>query len=130
MEKIDLEDVDDAILREKLFVKAASKFLKTLEFKKVEEEYDGELMRSQKEIEQGEKDARRKAEKMMKRHNEMRLKRKSKMSEMDSDDLEPESFIAPMLSNRETRKKNKGKHPVNKSLKRRKMKKRQKRHRH
>ncbi|WEL39322.1 hypothetical protein PFJ87_08g01880 [Encephalitozoon hellem] len=130
MEKIELEDVDDATLREKLFVKAASKFLKTMDFKMVDEGYEGELMRSQKEIEQGENDIRRKAEKMMKRHSEMRLKRKSKTSELDSDDLESEGFVAPMLSNRETRRKNKGKHPVNRSLKRRRMKKRQKRHRH
>ncbi|KAG5860593.1 hypothetical protein KMI_01g02340 [Encephalitozoon hellem] len=130
MEKIELEDVDDATLREKLFVKAASKFLKTMNFKMVDEGYEGELMRSQKEIEQGENDMRRKAEKMMKRHSEMRLKRKSKASELDSDDLESEGFVAPMLSNRETRRKNKGKHPVNRSLKRRRMKKRQKRHRH
>ncbi|CAD26471.1 hypothetical protein [Encephalitozoon cuniculi GB-M1] len=129
MEKIDLDDVDDAILREKLFVKAATRFLKTMEFKGVEEGYDGELMRPQKEVEQGDADAQRKSSRMARKHSEMRLKRKSEDVDLDSEDLGPEDFIAPMLSNRETRKKNKEKHPVNRSLKRRRMKKRQKRHR-
>ncbi|ADM12096.1 uncharacterized protein Eint_081640 [Encephalitozoon intestinalis ATCC 50506] len=130
MEKIDLENADDAILREKLFVKVATKHLRTLEFKMVEEGYDGELMRSRKEIEEGEKDRQRKAEKMIKRHSEMRLKKKSRDRELDSDDIEGEEFIAPMLSRKETRRKNKGKHFGKKSFKRKQMKKRQKRHRH
>lgn len=129
MEKIDLEDVDDAIRREKLFVRAATNLLQTLEFKRVEEGYDGELMRPAKEIEDAEKDRQRKAEKMARRHSEIRMRR-SKARELDSDELETEGVTAPVLSNRETLRKNKSKHPVNTSLKRRRMKSRQKRHRH
>lgn len=132
MEKIELENVDDAIKREKLFVRAAGRLLETLEFKGIEEGYSGELMRSQKEIDFCEKYQQKQADKMTRDHNERRLKKSSKEVELESEELDAEDFVGSMLTNKETEKKNKKKYKkgVTRSLRKRQVRSRQKRHRH
>ncbi|KAM0671333.1 hypothetical protein CWI42_091620 [Ordospora colligata] len=130
MDKIDLDNVDDAIKREKLFLKAAKECLAKMEFKLVDKEHVGVLMRTQKEIDMCEKFGQLRAERMTKKHAERRIQKKSRKVDEDSDDLGPEEFIAPMISNKDNRKKNKKKLYKNNSERRRKMKSRQKRHRH
>ncbi|KAH9410885.1 hypothetical protein HK407_09g14800 [Ordospora pajunii] len=130
MERIDLDNVDDAIRREKLFLKAAKECLGRMEFKLVSKDHSGVLMRTQKEIDMCEKYGQLRAERMTRKHAEKRIQKKSRKIEEGSDDLGPEEFIAPMISNKDNRMKNKKKLYINNSERRRKMKSRQKRHRH
>lgn len=132
MEKIHLEDVEDAIKREKLFLKAATKCLSTLEFRRVEDGYQGELMRPEKEMEYCEKHQQKQVDRMSSRHNERRIRKKAREVDVESSDLVPEDFVSPMASNKETRRKNKKKYKqgVTRSLRKRQVRSRQKRHRH
>lgn len=132
MEKIHLNNADDAIEREKLFVKTASKLLNTLKYKGVDKEYKGEFWKSQKEMKYCEENQQKQIDKMAREHNENRIRKKSRdMVDLDSSDLGPEDFIAPMVSNTESRKKNKKKYKqgVTRSLRKRQVRAKQKRHR-
>lgn len=50
MNKIDLDDPNNAIEREKLFLKAASRYIENLEFERIPEDFSGKLVKSEKEM--------------------------------------------------------------------------------
>ncbi len=105
MEKINLENPNDAIKRESLFKKAALKALAPLAFTRVPHDYSGVLLRTRRELDDLEKKfVDKDAEK--KRKAERRIEKKIKEEEEESSvEYEPE------LTNKERKEKNKKKYP-------------------
>ncbi|EOB14374.1 hypothetical protein NBO_28g0013 [Nosema bombycis CQ1] len=120
MESIKLENVNDAIKRENLFKKVAMKVLNDLEFKKVDQNFTGEKLRTRRELDDLEKNfVDKDAEK--KRKHEKKLEKKVKEVEE-----EEESFGEEELTTKERRLKNKKTYHQTKGQRKKKLKSRKK----
>ena len=124
MDPILLDDVNDVLKREKLFKKHALKHLQSLTFSKPDISYKSELLRTQKALDDLEKeyvdvDNNKKIQK-----NEKKIQKEIKKIDEESEEIEYE----PELSRKERRAKNKKKYPsfLTKGKKKREMKSRKK----
>lgn len=102
MENIHLENINDAIKRETLFKKVALKALASVDYKRVPQDYKGDLLRTRRELDDLEKKF---VDKDLKKKAERRIEKKIKEEEESSVEYEPE------LTNKERREKNKKKYP-------------------
>jgi hypothetical protein len=124
MDKIILEDANDALKREKLFKKSALKYLQTVEYKKPDESFKSALLRTQKELDDLEKEYVDVDNSKKTQLNEKKIIKKIKLEE----DSESEIEYEPELSRKERQSKNKKKYPsfLTKGKKRREVKSRKK----
>lgn len=124
MDKIILEDINDVLKREKLFKKSALKYLQTVEYKKPDESFKSVLLRTQKELDDLEKEYVDVDNNKKLQINEKKILKKIKTEEDSESDIEYE----PELSKKERQSKNKKKYPsfLTKGKKRREVKSRKK----
>lgn len=111
MESIILEDVNDAIKREKLFKKVCLKVLQQISYDKPQN--CTELLRTKKELDDLEKEY---------VQVDKKIKKKKNRDEIELDIEEDSCVMEPEISNKERRIKNKKKFPISKGKRRKEIK--------
>jgi hypothetical protein len=111
MERIELDDVNNAAKREKLFVREAARLLSQMEYRAVGPEHRGELARSDKEMRRTEESKQRIIDEWSAKVSESRISKRIKEEGDSGDSLDAEAYAEKILTAKERRAKNKRRYP-------------------